>query len=100
MSDGAFIEGDDVPHNAVMIMPFVTVTSKGGPHDDESYACGWEMGALDALLGFGHPSSVAQAIHSSNLAQADLIAMRWGYTLRHTPSKAEGWTEVMIEGTP
>lgn len=33
-----------------LVMPFVTVTSAGGPHDDDAYVAGFEMGALDACL--------------------------------------------------
>jgi hypothetical protein len=76
-------------------MPFVTVTSKGGPYDDESYTAGWEMGALDrdlrlaALLG----SDTSATIRSDNLPQAELIAMAHGYLTTHeiddeTPSWA------------
>ena len=39
-----------------LLMPFVTVVSKGGPHEDESYAAGWEMGVLDARLEFEKPA--------------------------------------------
>ena len=71
-----------------LLMPFVTVTSRGGPHDDESYVAGYEMGQLDAQLaaavhhGLGCPEVVVQR---SNLPQAELIARRHGMvaTERH-----------------
>lgn len=64
-----------------LVMPFVTVTSKGGPHDDASYGAGWEMGALDlrlqvaAALSLPLPQATVQRI---NLPQLDLIAMKNG----------------------
>lgn len=63
-----------------LVMPFVTVASKGGPHDDESYAAGWEMGALDVALANDTVGYHEQVIHTANAAQADLVAMKHGYT--------------------
>lgn len=62
-----------------LVMPFVTVTSKGGPHDDQSYVAGWEMGNLDAALEYATDRTVARSIRSENAAQADLLAMKHGY---------------------
>jgi len=67
-----------------MVMPFVTVTSKGGPHDDKSYCAGWEMGRLDALLAGADP--FVTELHlpymlAASIGQADLIAMRHGFTM-------------------
>lgn len=61
-----------------LVMPFVTVASKGGPHDDESYMAGYSMGMLDATLATGvqkHDVTIAATCE----AQADLLAMRYGY---------------------
>lgn len=63
-----------------MVMPFVSVTSKGGPHDDESYVAGYEMGLLDACLSQGG-KLVKCTVRTSNTRQADLLAMRHGYTM-------------------
>lgn len=67
----------------IMVMPFVTVKSHGGPHDDVSYICGFEMGYLDARLAAlsalgGIPEP--QVLHIENSKQIDLIAMQ--YNLR------------------
>lgn len=62
-----------------LVMPFVTVASKGGPHDDDAYTAGWEMGALDAFLSAARPVAHKQMIHAVNAEQADLIAMKNGY---------------------
>ena len=64
-----------------LLMPFVTTTSNGGPHDDESYVAGYEMGQLDARLAaaahhkLGCPEVVVQR---KSLPQVELIAMRHG----------------------
>lgn len=62
-----------------LVMPFVVVTSKGGPWDDQAYVAGYEMGLLDARLQLGIVGDGYQ-IHTWNIPQADLIAMRHGYT--------------------
>lgn len=67
-----------------LVMPFVTVASKGGPHEDGAYAAGWEMGALDGLLEHSRPPLVESTIHTSNVPQADLVAMKHGYDATFT----------------
>lgn len=64
-----------------MVMPFVTVTSKGGPHDDDSYTAGYAMGVLDAqiLVASTFQAIVTRDVPVSSRPQADLIAMRHGY---------------------
>ena len=63
-----------------MVMPFVTVESNGGPHDDMSYTAGWEMGGLYARMEFTIlrlPFTLTMLAVS--VPQADLIAMKYGY---------------------
>lgn len=60
-----------------LVMPFVSVQSKGGPHDDSAFAAGYAMGLLDAELG-GSVFDQGRAIRVEDRAQADLIAMRHG----------------------
>lgn len=74
-----------------LVMPFVSVTSKGGPHDDEAYTCGWEMGLLDARLQFERPALLELTIHEENTKQADLVAMKNGYDSRSQPTEVDGW---------
>jgi hypothetical protein len=64
-----------------LVMPFVTVASNGGPHDDTAYAAGWEMGALNERLAHAHGDRVTATLRADSVAQADLIAMHAGYTL-------------------
>lgn len=71
-----------------MLMPFLPVQSKGGPHDDGAFVAGFEMGRLDGLLQAAEAQGLAlsdcvpdegQNIHAENREQADLIAMRYGF---------------------
>jgi hypothetical protein len=62
-----------------LVMPFVTVHSKGGPHDDESYIAGWTMGYLDAVLEHQKPAMHEDTIYQDSIPQADIIAMKHGY---------------------
>lgn len=76
-----------------LVMPFVTVASVGGPHDDESFVAGYAMGLLDAALSTGCGSE-SMPVKESCLAQADLLAFRYGYTTRVDDPEVEGWRTV------
>lgn len=77
------------------LMPFVTVVTNGGPHDDVSYAAGWEMGALDEFLR-STDKPVRQYIHTENVKQADLIAMKHGVASEIGEDK-DGWSYLTID---
>jgi hypothetical protein len=68
-----------------LVMPFVTVASVGGPHDDNSYVAGYEMGQLAARLDqvelLQSEYRPPMPIRRENLRQADLLAMRHSYTM-------------------
>lgn len=67
-----------------LVMPFVTTTENGGPHDSASYVAGWEMGTLDRDLSIAaHLGALPglKQIHTVNRPQADLIAMKHGYEM-------------------
>lgn len=81
------------PDGYGLAMPFVTVASVGGPHDDSGYVHGFEMGQLIATLPAKIPHSFATTFHAENLPQADLIAMRNGYRMEPVTS-GDGWVEV------
>lgn len=75
-------------------MPFVTVASNGGPHDDASYVAGFNMGvALERLrhvVGDYH----VEVIDRANLPQVDLFAADLGWTLEELPMPqplVDGW---------
>lgn len=89
----------DGPHDYGLVMPFVPVKSRGGPYDDNSYVAGYEMGLLDArlpLLG----DWVVQCrftIHKENLEQADLIAMRHGFSVTPVaPDDFPDWVWITL----
>lgn len=76
-----------------LVMPFVTVASKGGPHDDRSYVAGYTMGLLDIYLKLGEVDDPAP-IPSDCLPQADLLALKHGYTMEAEPGGVPGWHMV------
>lgn len=76
-----------------LVMPFVTVASNGGPHDDESYVAGCAMGLLDAILKVSCPRE-SVPVRESSLAQADLLAFRYGYITRVESTEVDGWAMV------
>lgn len=84
---------------AELVMPFVTIASKNGPHDDASYVAGWEMGALYAELEHSLTPQLNRVIHTSNAAQADLIAMHHGYIAEIEPTGHDGWSTLRLTRT-
>jgi hypothetical protein len=80
-----------------LVMPFVSVTSKGGPYDDDAYAAGWAMGALDTRLGWSL-ALIEETVRAADVAQADLIAMKHGYRMEREDSEFEDW--VFCKFTP
>ena len=86
--------------NFELFMPFVTVQSNGGPHEDGSYVAGWECGALDERLSAAklvRALELEATVHTDNLPQMDLLAMKHGYRMAKTDPTldvVEGWTFV------
>lgn len=79
-----------------LLMPFVTVTSVGGPHDDDAYVAGFEMGRYDGLLAASMDGDRIDTIRTDNVAQADLIAMRYGFTVEYVRDLGNGWSNVKL----
>lgn len=79
-----------------LVMPFVTVASKGGPHDDESFCIGYLCGQWDERLAMAHRVSYEATVQTTALPQLDLIGMRHGYTMKSTETEAEGWSNVLF----
>jgi hypothetical protein len=67
-----------------MVMPFVVCQSQGGPYEDRSFVAGVQAGSLDHSLSTG-PSPTAVYLHPDLVPQADLLAMRHGYSLTTEP---------------
>jgi hypothetical protein len=93
-------EEDPVPTEPEysLVMPFTTVISEGGEHDDASYTAGWEMGMLYSQLALLPHEMRIITIHTANLTQADLILMKYGYTsakLEQDPQFPE-WTGLVL----
>lgn len=78
-----------------LIMPFLPVTSKGGPYDDEAFVAGYTCGRLDAALASGAPAFADWfPILSSLIPQIDLIAMRHGYVME---VRDRAWGDDSVE---
>lgn len=86
---------DDDEFGYEMVMPFLPVQSKGGPHDDEAFVAGYQMGVLDAQLG-GSVFDQGRAVDVTCREQADLIAMRHGFIAEFTDEEIEGWVCMSI----
>lgn len=88
--------------NYGLVMPFVSVQSVGGPHDDESYVAGWRMGSLDVTLERDKPIGgvlhvqYSMPVEEASREQADLIAMKHGYRAEFGEPSDEfpGWLQV------
>ena len=75
-----------------LVMPFVNVTSKGGPYDDTAYCAGWHMGGLDARLEPRYLARVSDTIRTADASQADLLAMKHGYSVTLDETEYDEWT--------
>lgn len=80
-----------------LVMPFIACQSNGGPYDDDAYAAGWELGRMAEELERAQEndwrSIIATTIHSANVAQADLLAMRHGFHVT-VESQDDEWASV------
>jgi hypothetical protein len=85
-------DADDTEYG--LVMPFVVVESAGGPYDDEAFCAGYDLGTMDTLL-TQHPQFHNRTIRTACLPQADLLAMRHGYSMRHAESSTY-WTVVEL----
>lgn len=89
----------DVPADLadVRTMPFITVTANGGPHDTESFSCGYECGFLDGALSAldTRVKGLRQIVHTVSVEQCDLIAMKHGFTMTST-DRGDGWSFIDV----
>jgi len=79
-----------------LVMPFVVVTSKGGPYQDDAFVAGFQCGTIAASLELAMPLNVDRLfwpIFRTALApQIDLLAMRFGFHHVEVVSSEE-WPE-------
>lgn len=81
-----------------LVIPFLPVQSEGGPYDDLAYTAGFEMGALYARLeAETSPGPIGITVHHENQQQADLIAMRHGYTTEFKGKTVHGWVSLLLK---
>lgn len=86
--------GEDEEVAFELEMPFVCVTSKGGPFDDEPFVAGFRVGQIYAMTYF-HVPHLLQMVSPAEVEQIDLIAMKHGYRLETIP-RTEEWTEISL----
>lgn len=83
-------ENNEAP---ALIMPFVLCESKGGPYDDEAFTAGFALGGLDHDLSLAKHNNMTPGERYMRVEyqpQADLIAMRHGFTLTLSYER-DGW---------
>ena len=83
-------------HEYGLVMPFVVCASQGGPYNDDAYVAGYETGALDAKLHYERPDLLQVTVHTDNVPQLDLVAMRHGYDVDSTTTVRDGWTIIEL----
>lgn len=89
-----------------LVMPFVLVQSRGGPYEDQAFVSGYSLGRLDYELSVARALTMTPSTRYERAAdqpQADLIAMRYGFTLTVTPLSDGEWaryefTRILSEG--
>ena len=91
--------GDDLPEGDEMelVMPFVTVVSAGGPHDDDSFAAGWQAGEIDRSLSVAEPAVVSvcfAVVRRDVVPQLELVGMRHGFPTLHVTPTSDEWCTV------
>lgn len=77
-----------------LVMPFVLAASQGGPYDDTAFVAGWRLAELSTLLKTAEQFGLdvpQQTLYPSDEPQADLLAMRFGFTMQ-VKSYDEHWS--------
>lgn len=88
---------EDQEHRYQLVMPFVVCKSQGGPYDDTAFVAGYRLGRLEENLAPRMKAEHDIPLEPADVQQADLIAMRHGYTLDVT--RAQDETGVWLVGT-
>ena len=84
------------------VMPFVAVTSQGGPFDDQAFTAGFQCGQLWQLLHVERPEAVSLSVYRDLERQVDLIAMAAGYTCLFARGyrTEDGWLSIDLRRIP
>lgn len=85
--------GDEAEYG--LLIPFVVVTSKGGPYDDKAFVAGARYGKVAEIL-HAKPEEFNTFEYPEMIPQFDLLAMHEGYTMKVTPwvEYPEDWVEL------
>lgn len=80
-----------------LVMPFVSVESNGGLHNDRAYVAGFRLGTIDHTLRTAprEVRSLRFLIQPDDVAQLDLIAMHHGFRMR-TVDVSHGWLAAIL----
>ena len=96
-------EDEDAASQFELVMPFVVVTSKGGPYDDEAFVAGWSCAVIDQALAALAPwrATFQRTVRTAVVPQVDLIAMKHEYALMHDDEDADrerddGWSTITL----
>lgn len=95
MTDPMDLPADDDGY--ALVMPFITTASHGGPHDDESYVAGFEVGRIDqalAAIAAAEGDGITKTVHAANVRQLDLVAMHHGFPVTRLTHPDESGTWV------
>lgn len=79
-----------------LVMPFVVVTSVGGPYDDTAFVAGCYYADIDRVLKDWGPPEYSAYVYPALVPQLDLLAMHHGYTMVSEPweDHPDDWTLV------
>jgi hypothetical protein len=78
-----------------LVLPFVAVKSKGGPHDDAAFVSGWRCGMISEALRVNKPfpATLKFNVQAEEVSQLDLVAMHHGWVME-SEEAPYGWTLV------
>lgn len=96
MTDRSDMSDDEHQARYGLVMPFVSVASKGGPFDDTAYVAGYECGQIDGKMLDESLVAMPHTVRTANLEQLDLIAMHRGFVMERGEGDDE-WTDVTFK---
>lgn len=96
------IDPPEEPEGFGLLIPFVCVTSKGGPFDDLAFVAGVQYGEISAELKDGTFPDDGKMVYSAIVQQLDLLAMHLKLVMFADAwdEHPEEWTKVRFERAP